>query len=174
MRIYWGAQRCSSHTSFTSSPSFIRMHSGKLAVAPPMWMCMLSNDGAPSFFFSVNLQQKNSSVPHNSHTVKSHTLLYEIKPLTLLAVHYNRSSSICTPWALQLYWYSSIIYNMLSIGVHFSLWLLRIIVQNPSTLAPDREQRKRGWWCEVTRSAGSLVAVQNLLDKWNKWGSVSC
>lgn len=132
MRIYWGAQRCSSHTSFTSSPSFIRTHSGKHAVAPPMWMCMLSNDGAPAFFFSVNLQQKNSSVPHNSHTVKTHTLLYEIKPLTLLAVHYNRSSSICTPWALRLYWYSSIIY-MLSIGIHFSLWLLRIIIQNPST-----------------------------------------
>jgi len=130
-------------------------------------------------FSSVSLQQKNSSVPHNSHTVKSHTLLYEIKPLTLLAVHYSRSSSICTPWALRLFWYSSII-CMLSIGIRFSLWLLRIIVQNPSTsesfsyIQRANLRRKRGWWCEVTRSAGSLVAVQNLLDKWNKWGSVSC
>lgn len=54
-------------------PLFYQMHSRKHARASLMWMCMLSNDGAPAFFFSVNLQQKNSLVSHNSHAVKAYT-----------------------------------------------------------------------------------------------------
>lgn len=60
--------------------------------------------------------------------------------------------------------------HVLSIGANFSSWLPQIIVQNPGTSefcsSRQREQkRERDWWCEVTRSAGSLVAVQNLPDK---------